>query len=494
MQNSVLTTGEIKEIIDNLYHTIGVRMNFNLNKFPELNNSFPVAQSSFLDVCKAITEHLELPISITPLFSSDFKTTGMVLNQGSYSSEIGAQIHIPSNIPWYKTDSMNNFPITINVPLEALHMGYHFLMTQLSHEFSHVYLHSRRDPQKDSEWATDLCALMMGFTSLWYRGRKHSSRENLSTRTVTRTLTQGYLSDEEFTYAVKYIDTLRSPIVHLRNRISVLRNKIQVACNDISKYIIDNYLLHTFHYKHTQGEFKQAEDAVLFSKMSQPQHKQELEVLLIKSKSDTNAIVRALQHKREFYDKDKKCMEGYVETLNSIEAKLQQTLKELIHDYKTIFRNIDVKHYTRIFNTRTKSINTGINRANDIILSVNKKLKKLNYALELYKQHNENSVTNGKGAEKLSLLCNTDYIAHSTGFIQKEQEKIDKAKGILEKAQYFYSMDDEVLLSQIATIEEAVSTLDYCLKEQKNNIKAVAHNLRFTDRIKLFLSCLFMNS
>lgn len=494
MKNSVLTTKEIKEIIDNLYHTIGIRMNLDLSKHQEVDNSSPVEWSSFQRVCKVITDHLELPISINPLFSSNFKTTGLVLNEGTCTSEIGAQILIPGNLPWYKTDSMNNFPITINVPYKALDMGHHFLMTQLSHEFSHIYLHSRRDPQKDSEWATDICALMMGFTPLWLEGRKHYSTERHTTQTITHTLTQGYLSDEEFTYATQYIDTLRRPIAQLKSRISTLIKKIQTACNNISDYVRDNYLLHAFHYKHPQESFKEAEDAVLFSRMSQPQHKQEIEELLIKSKKDTNAIVKSLQYKNEFYDKDRIRMEECVKTLDSIETKLQQALKLLIDEHNIINRNIDTKHYTRIFNDRIKYIKTAIKKASKLILSIHKKQEEFNYALELYKRHQNNSIKNERDAEKLSLICNTDYISHSKVFIKKELEKIDKTKEMLEKAQYFYSIDDEIILSQTVVLNKTVSALDYCLIEYKNNIKVAIHNLSFTDRIKCFFNRLFITN
>ena len=202
MHNNVLTSKEVKEIIDNLYDTIGVRMNINLSKYPAVNKSSNVSKSSFLDDCKIITDHLELPIYIIPTFSSSFETKGVVRNTGNGTSGIGAQIHIPSNLPWYKTDAMKEFPINVTIPPEALSLSHFFLMTQLSHEFSHIYLHSRRDPQKESEWATDLCALMMGFAPLWFRGRKRMWTEN----NITYTETLGYLSKEA---SAKFLQTPR---------------------------------------------------------------------------------------------------------------------------------------------------------------------------------------------------------------------------------------------------------------------------------------------
>ena len=58
MQNNVLTIEELKEIIDNLYRTIGVRMDLNLSKHPKISDAFEVNYASFLDDCKVITDRL----------------------------------------------------------------------------------------------------------------------------------------------------------------------------------------------------------------------------------------------------------------------------------------------------------------------------------------------------------------------------------------------------------------------------------------------------
>lgn len=484
MQNSVLTTEEIKEVIDNLYSTIGVRMNVDLSNHPNINVSFGCNNFSFLDDCKIITDHLELPICISPLFSSSFETKGVVRNESNSTSGIGAQIHIPGNLPWYKTDAMKNFPINITVPPQALSQGHYFLLTQLSHEFSHIYLHSRRDPQKESEWATDLCALMMGFTPLWLLGRKHVSKQVNSNQTITYTQTQGYLSDTEFDFSVKYINNLRSPFEQLRNRISSLKQKIQLDCNDISKYLEDVSLLHNFHYKHPQKSFKHIEDAAVFSKLAQSQYKSEIELGLAKSKNETNAIVKPLQNKKEFYEKDKKCMEKNLEDLNAIEIKLEQCLKELKHFYEVIIQNIDVKYYTGIFNVRVKSISEGIRNANKKIQLIYKKIEILGKCLAYYERYKKESYAKDVDEKTLSLISNTDYIASSVSFIKNKQEKIGEIEGILKEAHYFYSLDDELLLSQIAELNNIISTLDYCQKEQNSNIKVVKRNLNFIGWVK----------
>ena len=480
MQNSVLTTEGVKELIDNLYKTIGVRMNVNLSKYPNVNSHHSVNQSSFLDDCKIITDHLELPISIKPIFSSSFETKGIVHNEKNGTSGIGAQIHIPGNLPWYKTEAMNNFPINITVPPDALAQGHYYLMTQLSHEFSHIYLHSRKDPQRESEWATDLCALMMGFSSLWLQGRKLTIKQENSIQTFTN----GYLSDAEFDFAVYYINNLRRPFEDVRNGISSLKQRIQLDYDEVSIYLKDVYLLYDFHFKHAQKSFKHIKDVAVFSKLAQSQYKTDIETLLLKSKKDTNAIVKPLQNKKEFYEKDVALMENDLERLNAIEEKLVQRLKELKDDYEIIFRNIDVEHYTKIFDSRVESMSKGLRMANKIMRAIYQRITVLEKCLTFYKQYKKNSYLNKTDAKTFSLISNTDYIASSIAFLKRKQEKIDEIDSILKTAQCFYSIDDEILLSKIAELNELVPTLQYCLEEQKSHIKVVKRNLTFIGKIK----------
>ena len=488
MHNNVLTSKEVKEIIDNLYDTIGVRMNINLSKYPAVNKSSNVSKSSFLDDCKIITDHLELPIYIIPTFSSSFETKGVVRNTGNGTSGIGAQIHIPSNLPWYKTDAMKEFPINVTIPPEALSLSHFFLMTQLSHEFSHIYLHSRRDPQKESEWATDLCALMMGFAPLWFRGRKRMWTEN----NITYTETQGYLSKDEYDFAVTYIDQLRKPFEQLRNKISTSKQKIQSLCDDISKYLEDVVLLYDFHFKHPQNSFKHPDDAVVFSKLAQSHYKTDIENLLKDSKRDVNAIIKPLSVKQEFYEKDKKGLEDNDKVMRAIEEKLRQRFMELKHDYEIIIQNIDVKYHTKIHSSRIKSLSKGIHNANKIIKEYNKKLNILDIGLKYYKQYKMESYARETDEKNLSLISHADYFAGSKAFIKKEQEKLDEIDDIRKKAHKFYSIADDILESEIAELNSVVSTLDYCLKELKSHIKVVMRNLKLMGKVRWMLNNVFI--
>lgn len=483
MQNNVLTIEELKEIIDNLYRTIGVRMDLNLSKHPKISDAFEVNYASFLDDCKVITDHLELPINVLLSYSSSFKTTGMVRNEGGATSGIGAQIHIPADLPWYKTDAMKNFPIKVTIPPEAFELGHFYLMTQLSHEFSHIYLHSRRDPQKESEWATDLCALMMGFTPLWQKGRTR--------RTNNFIHTQGYLSYGEFDFAVSYIAKFRSPFAQLRKDISESKQKIQSDCNNINQYIEDIYLLYDFHFKHPQTYLKHIEDGVVFSKLAQSQLKSDIEQLMEECKRDTNAILKSIQTKKEYYEKDKEWLKNQVERLNAIDEKLERKLEELKHDYDVILQNIDVVHHTKVFNTRMKSLSEGVRQANMLVQATDQTIKILNNCLDYYQQYKKKSVAKEEETKTLSLIQNAAYTANTRAFIRNQQDKIDEIEGLIKKARLFYSVDDQILVSKQTELNDVISILSNSLNEQKKHIHVVRNNLNFIGKTKWILKGIF---
>jgi len=481
MQKNIFTTEELKDIIDGLYNTIGIRMNVNLNNYPWIDGRSCVEQSSFCDVCKVITDHLELPIVVMPTFSQTFKTQGLVLNERNGTSGIGAQIHIPGNLPYYKTEAMKNFPIAITVPPEALLQGQYFLMTQLSHEFSHIYLYSRRDLQKESEWATDLCALMMGFTPLWIQGRKQTIRQNDSNSIVTKT--QGYLSDSEFSFAVDYINTLRNSFEQMRLNISDLKNAIQRECNDISQYLNDVYLLYDFHYKHPHKSFMRKDDVDVFSKLAQPQYRKEIEILLKDSKRNVNNVIAPLRNQKEFYKKDEKLMEDNYEVLKTTGEKLRNTFDELRNDLNVVLHHIDVEKYTRIHNLRIKSMKKGIKVCKKLIQKLSKRINLLDRTFTFYKDNKKGQDPSEADAKTISLI-NADFVGNSRSFVKKMQEKIDEIESMLEKARYFYSIDESILIAQVSELENAINTLNYCLAEQKKHLQVLMCNLNFFGKIK----------
>lgn len=479
MKNDDLTREDIKRIIDNLYSTIGVRMRVDMDDFHKVNYSDHVSQDSFPDIVEVFTNHLELPVKIVPVFSSVFESRDIVFNKENSVMGVSAQIHIPYNLPWHKTSGMVNFPVTITVAPESFDQGLDTLMTKLSHEFSHLYLHSRRDPQRESEYATDLCALMMGFSSFWKRGRKYEKHQ--ANRILV--ITQGYLSDSQFTYAMDYIEQLRLPFWRLIKDISSLRRTIPMNYDPIGKYLHDVYLLYDFHFKHP-GPLKSPEDASVFSKLAQNHYKSDIEEILKESTRGMDAMIVPAWSNCEFKESDKKWLEEILHDLETHNKRLERTLIELRADYDVLMRNIDVEHYSKILDNRKRLLEKELKKANKDIKKFRQQIELLEIGTGYLQNCGRKSESNGSDAKSLSLICNPDFAALSLSFADKQQEKLDEINEILTKAKHFYDIDDAILLTKIQELENVRSTLEGSLKSHHDNIKVVMRNLNFTDKIK----------
>ena len=488
MENRVLNNEELKEIIDRLFDTIGVRMSLRLDDCPFEIDHRAVSQSAFTDAAKVITDHMELPVSIRPIFSSMFRTQGMVLNESNSTSGIGAQVSIPEYLPWHKSDAMVNYPISVTVPPEALAKGYYYLMTQLSHEFSHIYLYSRRDPQKTDEWATDLCALMMGFAPLWLEGRK-ITRTEVNPHTYQRQTvvhTQGYLSDAGFKYAVGYTDSLRAPFLLLRKDISRLIQSVQTDCDELSHYLVEISLLHGFHRKNVQTAFRDAADAAIFCEVAQEQYKSETERLLTVSKQQTNRIVRAMQGKREFFARDREWLQNTVGELRSVVDRLDRRLEKLRNDHYVISRNIDSEHYEKIFDERIKAVSDCVDKAESRIAELERQSETLGKCLVLHEDFGKETYAQESDAGVFSLIRNSEYKEYSRRYMAESREKLADAKRLLDSNARYYTIDDADLVAEISALDSLISGLNHGIAEQKGYVATVVRNLMFAGKLKWY--------
>lgn len=214
------TLTDIRRLIDSLYVTTGLRLN--------VVDSLPVETASMdciQQLCDFVASQLQLPVRVR------IDRTSQMENPGA-----PAEVLIPGNLPEYGHPSLQGFEVLIRVA-EVYADPYHTL-TLLSHEFAHIYLYSRRDPLRESEYATDLCALMMGFGPVWTKGRTNFRKEHRGwlRQSVTIYRTLGYLSDEHYEFACQYIDSLRAsigrrraPIIKAMARVRGLRERIVTA-------------------------------------------------------------------------------------------------------------------------------------------------------------------------------------------------------------------------------------------------------------------------
>ncbi len=176
------------------------------------------------EAIKAIASYLGLPIEVNlsyvpkgyrPSASDDFKSAHLVKTdwRGRGISGITAQVSIPSNLPFYGTPGMVNFPINVRLS-ENCAENPSTLISVMAHELSHILLHSLLHKEKENEFYTDLAAMTLGFAEIMRMGRKVVKKStsidqgifSSTTTTHTETTTYGYLSDENFNFAFSKIE------------------------------------------------------------------------------------------------------------------------------------------------------------------------------------------------------------------------------------------------------------------------------------------------
>ena len=176
------------------------------------------------ETIKTIASHLGLPVEINlsyvpkgyrPSSNDGFHSTHLVKTdwRGKGASSITAQVSIPSNLPIYGTREMVNFPISVRLSANCAENPA-TLITVMAHELSHILLYSLLHKEKENEFYTDLTAMMLGFANIMKMGRKivktSTSTKFFSstTTTHTETTTYGYLSDKNFNFALKKIESV----------------------------------------------------------------------------------------------------------------------------------------------------------------------------------------------------------------------------------------------------------------------------------------------
>ncbi len=207
----------IEKALNELVAIFGVREFYGETRLISLVNYKEVKEA-----IKDIALQLGLPIEVSisyvskdyrPNANDGFQSTHLVKTDRHSRGIDGitAQVSIPWNLPFYKTSGMVNFPISVRLSENCLENPETFISV-MAHELSHIVLHSLRHKEKQNEFYTDLTAMIFGFGNIMKSGRKvvKSTRidEGFLSRKYTihtETTTYGYLSDENFNFALNKI-------------------------------------------------------------------------------------------------------------------------------------------------------------------------------------------------------------------------------------------------------------------------------------------------
>lgn len=110
-----------------------------------------------------------------------------------------AIVGIPKDLPLY----VSLAGTTIQMEIKAqLCTNFATFCSVIAHELCHIVLHSLQHPQRQSEIATDLTAMALGFSSLMKKGRVIEEGCFLTSNV-------GYLSDHQFNEAYNTLENWR---------------------------------------------------------------------------------------------------------------------------------------------------------------------------------------------------------------------------------------------------------------------------------------------
>lgn len=200
----------VQEGIDELEAFFGVRDPVAANFLIRLH-----AAGQLESLVAAIAKEMRLPVEFKlSVVSKDTRFRSHYLARTDRSGRgiegIEAQVVIPSNLPLFGSAELRRYPISVLITPAFRTAKPETGITILAHELSHVLLHSLRHPERDSEVFTDLVPLMLGFAEIVQRGRTVSSETYQGRVTHTTTTTYGYLSDADFSFALRRVDSLLS--------------------------------------------------------------------------------------------------------------------------------------------------------------------------------------------------------------------------------------------------------------------------------------------
>lgn len=247
--NSEVKNDYIEKALNELITQIGVKEFTDEDRLVYL-----IEYKKVKEAIKEIALYLGLPIEVKisyvpkgyrPTSNDGFSSTHLVKTD-NYNRGVGgitAQVSIPSNLPFYGTPSMVNFPINVKLS-ENCAENPKTLISIMAHELSHIVLNSMWHKEKENEFYTDLTAMILGFAKIMKTGRKVVKTTQVLNTIHTETTTYGYLSDDNFKYAFDKIKSIlkkqKSEVRSLKrdaDRFSLKLNKAKKCSKYFNKYL-----------------------------------------------------------------------------------------------------------------------------------------------------------------------------------------------------------------------------------------------------------------
>ena len=319
------------------------------------------------EAIQLIARQLDLPVSINIVVvpnnyreqnnTARFHSTQLVKSKrhGVANEGITAQVLIPPNLPFYGTQALTDYPITVKISQNCTNQPVAFV-TVMAHELSHVLLHSLMYAKKDDEFYTDLTAIMLGFASIFKEGRKIvkvTEEYNIAgTTTTTQTTTYGYLNDTQFSFAYNKVFWLlkrcRSEVclvsdeLHRFKRLSEKHNEVIFKFRRYFKYLIAN-----------KDKIKTSEeDGKAIGEFFQDGFVDRFASAALGYSKDCATIQSFLDNLEHYTEQNSKTLQAHVDTIKSYCGSLNASTSDLRSHVQVLSQHIDYVYRFKTFFSR----------------------------------------------------------------------------------------------------------------------------------------------
>lgn len=292
------------------------------------------------DKCiKAIANHFNLPIKIK--ITSVVSKTKYGKKVFDYKEDIFgentefalAKVIIPHNLPNYYSCQLKDYPIEVIVD-SNLHLDNDLFISTIAHEISHIYLHSLDHPDKEDEIVTDIVAVLKGFGEFMLRSRVKIEKKEILEIVYTKKTHYGYLAGNQLYQAMQlYNDKLKNHKKSNNKAICVLNqynsfiNKFKMSIDNVNA--IKNY----FNLNH--GFKTQKEDIIILMTLFSADFIPNLQNRL---SQHLNIYSRQIL----YFCNINHYNEEYVKKKEEYDAEMKPSLKDIIWEYKTLKRVLNV--------------------------------------------------------------------------------------------------------------------------------------------------------
>lgn len=354
MENEV-KNDYIEKALTELIPVFGTREFVDHHKIISLIKSKKVKEA-----IKSIALYLGLPIEVNityvpkgyrPSSNDGFQSTHLVKTD-KHNRGVGgitAQVSIPSNLPFYGTPSMNNFPINVRLS-ENCAENPETLVSVMAHELSHIVLYSMWHKEKENEFYTDLTAMILGFAQVMKTGRKviktstftDSGFLSSTTTTHTETTTYGYLSDDNFNFAFGKIESVLKKQQSAKKKLLKKLKHFQKQLNKTKKcsFYFDKYL--EYLGKNLNQKIS-PEDGHKISSFHQSGYTDKFQSVIRKNEATLGNFLKFVENLKNYTG-------GNIETMQKYEGQLKSAGEELNKEHFLIQKDLDVlKKYVGFF-------------------------------------------------------------------------------------------------------------------------------------------------